>query len=382
MKMRDAIVIAGARKRQSDGWLVVDARVARTGVQVYRGHEVGKPDMDTVRVYRPGSEVFHPDSMASFAHRAVTIEHPSKPVTAENWKEVAVGQTADEIKGEAIFLRVPLTVSDAEAIRIVEGGKRELSAGYTADLDWTSGETEAGEHYDAIQRNIRANHIAIVDAGRAGSQVRIGDDAGTWGIAPLTDAEAKDSDKMADKLRVVMVDGLSVETTDLGAQAIEKLQKKITDMESATATAAAAHEKALAAKDAEIAKKDASIEDLKAKALDAAAIDKMVADRAALVASAKKIAPKLDPKGLSDAEIRKAAVVAALGDKVVEGKGEAYIDARFEVLVEDAEAKGPAGKGSDKIAGAVLASRQTDAAASGEWSDGVFNAAGIRMKKE
>lgn len=68
MKFTDRVTIAGTRRRD-DGYLVADARVARTGIQVYAGWEVGKPEKDTVRVYRPEGEVFARDAMASFAHR-------------------------------------------------------------------------------------------------------------------------------------------------------------------------------------------------------------------------------------------------------------------------------------------------------------------------
>jgi hypothetical protein len=53
MQFTDAVTVAGTRRRD-DGYLVADARIARTGVQLYAGHEVGKPDMASVRVYRPG----------------------------------------------------------------------------------------------------------------------------------------------------------------------------------------------------------------------------------------------------------------------------------------------------------------------------------------
>jgi hypothetical protein len=338
MQFTDAVTVAGTRRRD-DGYLVADARIARTGIQTYLGSEVGMPDKATVRVYRPGSEVFHADTLKSAAHRPVTNDHPPELVNSSNWKDYAVGQTGDEVQGESIFIRVPLMVSDEAAIKDIENGKRELSAGYTCDLDFTPGQTPSGEAYDAIQKNIRLNHVAIVQAGRAGSQVRIGDGAVQWGASPVITptADTKGS-PMADNLRKVLVDGLQVETTDAGAAAIDKLtadkaavQKKLDD-------ATADHAKAIAAKDAEIAKKDAEIDGLKGKVLDAAAIDKLVAARADLIGKAKVLAKDVKTDGLSDAEIKKAVVLAVVGD-AAKDKPEAYIDARFEILVEDAQKK-------------------------------------------
>lgn len=141
---------------------------------------------------------------------------------------------------------------------------------------------------------------------------------------------------MADNLRKVLVDGLQVETTDAGAQAIDKLTRDKAALEQRLADAEKANSEALAAKDAELAKKDAQIDDLKGKVLDAAALDRLVQARADLIATAKSIVADVKTDGLSDAEIRKAVVVAKLGDDAVKDKAEAYIDARFDILAEDA----------------------------------------------
>ncbi|UQS95076.1 head scaffold protein [Pseudanabaena phage Pam3] len=331
MQFVDSVKIAGTRVRE-DGYLVVDARIARANnVQRYLGSEVGKPELPFVDVFRPESEVFSPDAMASFAHRPVTDDHPREAVTKDNWKSLAVGQTDGEIKRDGDFLRVPLMVADGASIAKVESGKRELSAGYTCDLKWEKGQAPNGQTYDAVQTNIRANHVAIVARGRAGKDCRIGD-ADFWGSAPIHDKETKMD------LRTVLVDGLSVQTTDQGAQAIEKLTRDKAAIQTQLDAANEAHAKALAAKDAELAKKDAALDDAKAKVLDQAAIDKLVADRVALEAAALKIAKDVKPAGLSDADLRRAVVKAKLGDALPADKlaNDSYVAARFDILAEDA----------------------------------------------
>lgn len=339
MQFTDAVTVAGTRRRD-DGSLLADARIARTGIQTYLGTEVGRPDMASVRVYRPGAEVFSADTLRSAAHRPVTNDHPADLVSADNWKEHAVGQTGDEITGEGIFIRVPLMVSDGATIKLIEDGKRELSAGYTCELDFTPGKTPSGEAYDAVQRNIRINHVAIVSAGRAGKKVRIGD-ASKWGAAPITPNPEKETRAMSDALRTVVVDGLSVSTTDQGAQAIDKLQKALADKATAWNDREKQHRDELAAKDAELAKAHAERDAEKAKVLSDADIDRRVTARADLISKAKAIAKDVKTDGLSDAAIRKAAVAAALGDEAVKDKADAYIDARFDILVEDAAKQKP-----------------------------------------
>lgn len=334
MQFTDKVTITDRRVRQ-DGYLVVDARIARTGIQLYRGSEVGKPTMDIVRVYRSEAEVFSQDAMASFAHVPVTNDHPSAAVTADTWKQVAVGQTDGEIKRDGDFLRVPMMVADAAAIKQVESGKRELSAGYCCDLDWTGGTTQDGLTYDAAQTNIRANHVAIVQAGRAGKDCRIGDGADHWGLAPLTDALDKEPSMTT---RTVLVDGLSVETTDAGAQAIAKLIADRDGLTTRLSQADTAHQTALAAKDTALSTLQAKLDDANAKVLTPDAVSKLVADRVALEATAHAIAKDVKATGLSDSALKVAVVKAVLGDKLPAERvnDQAYIDARFDILAEDA----------------------------------------------
>ncbi|RIY00206.1 DUF2213 domain-containing protein [Aureimonas flava] len=346
MQFIDTTVLDSTRLT-GDGYLVAEARCVRTGIQVYTGAEVGKPELATVRVYRPEAEVFSSDSLASFSHIPITDDHPREAVTAANWRDLAKGETSGEVLRDGHRLRIPLIVKDAATIRKVQDGKRELSAGYTCDLAFETGTTPAGEAYDAVQRNIRANHLAIVSRGRAGSECRIGDEAGgSWGVAPIND-EAPKEGRMADT-RKVMVDGLQVETTDAGAAAIEKLTKDRDVAQTALLTAEADHVKAIAAKDAEIAKAHAERDDAKGKILSDADLDKRVQARADLITVAATIAKDVKTAGLSDAAIRKAVVIAKLGDAAVAGKADAYIDARFDILAE------AAGQQQDGLRNAII----------------------------
>lgn len=336
MNFEDAVTISGTRRTQ-DGYLVAEARAVRTGIQMYAGVEVGRPDLPMVAVYRAADQVFDDASLQSFTHAPVTLDHPADAVTAENWKDLAVGEVSTAAKKDGEWVHLPLILKDAAAIQAVESGKRELSAGYTCELLWGDGvDAATGQTFQASQTNIKINHLAIVDKARAGSKARIGDaQPVSWGISPHT-ADERIS-PMADTLRKMLVDGLQVETTDAGAAAIEKLMKDKEILSSEKANQAVIHDTAIRAKDAELAKKDAEIDALKAKVLDDAAIDKRVQDRADLIAVAGKIAADVKTSGLSDAAIRKAVVTAKIGDAAIAGKPDAYIDARFDILAEDAK---------------------------------------------
>lgn len=163
-------------RRLADGRIAAVAKFARSGCYTYSGAEVGRPDLATVTVYRPEDEVFSDDAMASFAHKAITLDHPSEGVTAANWKSVSVGFTEGRVARDGGFIEIPLMLADASAVAAYDSGRaRELSAGYSCELVWGDGVAPDGTPFQAKQTRIRGNHIAQVPAGRAGSDCRIGD---------------------------------------------------------------------------------------------------------------------------------------------------------------------------------------------------------------
>ncbi len=175
ISLTDSFILDGVH-RSKDGYLAAYAKVARTGIQTYKGRELGRPDLGDVKVYRSPEEVFSKDAMHSMAHRPVTLHHPNETVNARNWKKYAKGHTGDEVIRDGDHIRVPVVVMDAETIQAFENKDAcELSMGYSTDLKWTPGETPDGMTYDAVQTAIRANHLAIVPVARGGSTLKLGD---------------------------------------------------------------------------------------------------------------------------------------------------------------------------------------------------------------
>lgn len=313
-----------------DGYLVASVLCARTGIQDYLGAEVGRPEIPVVHVYRPESAVFAKDSLSTFVGKPATNDHPPEPVTADNWRQYAVGSIGEEVLREGEYIRVPITLMDAAAIKAVQDGKREISMGYEMDLTWESGQTPDGHAYDAVMSNLRMNHLAIVDRGRAGSKARIGDESlKPWGAAPL----AIDG-KSPMTTRKIVIDGITIETTDQGAEAISKLQAEKQALADAKAADKTAHDAAIAAKDKELATKDAEIDALKKAVLTDAQLDAKVQARAALISKAQKLAKDTDFTGKSDIDIMAAAVTAVRGADAVKDKSPAYIEAAFDLAVD------------------------------------------------
>ncbi|WP_439634965.1 DUF2213 domain-containing protein [Oceanicaulis sp.] len=342
----DAVSVGEAR-RTRDGYLVADVRMARTGIYEYAGFEMGDSSRETVRVYRPPEEVFDQAAMGSFAHRPVTNDHPPQQVTADNWKTFAIGQIGGEVARDGDFVRVPMIVMDAAGISAFEGGKRELSAGYVCDLDWTPGTAPDGSAYDAIQRNIRGNHLALVDRGRAGSACRIGDGrTPTRSEAQPSPAPANQEEggqDMADNNRSVVVDGISIPVSDQAAQAVGKLQNQLSDAQKSIETKDGEIDALKAGHAKEIEAKDAKIKELEAVAT-VEALDAAVAERTALLDEAKPfLADGYKPEGKSNGDIRKDALIGAgvLTDETAKAKSDEYITAAFDTMVSSGQRSDP-----------------------------------------
>lgn len=147
-----------------EGYIIDTPIIARTGIQWY------KRDGKYVAEYRPASEVFSPQSLASFVGRPLTIDHPSFMVRSDNVRNVVVGAILGEPWRDGENLRASVVVHDKLAVDLIERGlKAELSVGYTVETEQVAGTTPEGAHYDAVQRNIRCNHLSIVTRGRAGN---------------------------------------------------------------------------------------------------------------------------------------------------------------------------------------------------------------------
>lgn len=340
MKITDSLTLdASGLKMTRDGFLVGDAKVSRAGnVQQYLGRELGLTGDDATKVwgvYRDPDVVFDTASMMSLAGRPVTRNHPAQPVTADNWKELAVGQVGQVIRRDGEHVVAPMAIMDAKAAAEVASGARSLSAGYTVDVVPASGVAPDGTPYQFKQAGqLRFNHVAYLpDNNPRAGNTRIGDHdrAGVTGSAGAAiPVKARGDQPMADNMRTVTVDSVTYQVTDQGAQLIERLQGLLRDAGKALEMEREDKNASVAKKDAELATKDAEIADLKAKVLDAAALDALVADRAAVVAKAKALDAAVVTDGKTVLEIKR----AVLGDAAT-GKSDAYVEAAFDLKTAD-----------------------------------------------
>jgi len=171
VNLTDRIKVPTQRKFTDSGQMIVPCAFARSGSQIYSAGALGLTDV------KPDTPITE-DSVASFRSVPVTIGHPKKDgknisVTADNAAELQVGVLEGLPVRDENKLAGDLVIARQDAIDKIEDGTQELSAGYTCDVEMVTGDDGETSYY---QRNIRANHIAIVDKGRAGSSVRIADE--------------------------------------------------------------------------------------------------------------------------------------------------------------------------------------------------------------
>lgn len=169
--------------RTAEGFLLVQGYATRAGI-----FEYVNDDGSIRRELRPPEEVGRADSLATLGFKPVALTHPEEDgedgaepvdVTPENWDQYAAGTVSPDVQFLANgYVKVSTIVGRKDAIDAIESGDAvELSCGYTADVIEERGEHPVWGRYDAIQRDIEYNHLAIVPRGRAGSTVRLRTDA-------------------------------------------------------------------------------------------------------------------------------------------------------------------------------------------------------------
>lgn len=156
----------------AQGFLVLDGHASRVGVQSYR-----LANGSTRRELRLPEDVQNDASLAGFEGIVITDDHPDTMVTAKNARSLQAGFVQGPGTADGELVKVGIVITDALLIDKVKRGKRQLSVGYNVDLEMTPGTHPTYGEYDAIQRNIRPNHLAVVDEGRAGPRASLHLDA-------------------------------------------------------------------------------------------------------------------------------------------------------------------------------------------------------------
>ena len=170
-----------ARHKDKNGFLhVAISHISKATVNPYLGEEIPgwkSLGLDAKKVY---NLLRHPDELkrgaATFNNMPLTLTHPEKALSADGFqRDKVIGSLGTDSAFDGTYLNNSLVVHDAEAIAGIESGQlKEISCGYRYRADMTPG-TYNGIAYDGIMRDITANHVALVERGRAGPDVVVKD---------------------------------------------------------------------------------------------------------------------------------------------------------------------------------------------------------------
>ena len=152
-----------------EGYLIDHPIVTSVGIFEYTN-----PDGSTRRELRLPEDVFAPESLASYKGKPIIITHDAGYVSKDNVEDETIGTILSAGYQDGDNVRAEIIIHNTDAMK--QSGLRELSLGYNLRLEETPGVWE-GQPYDAIQRDIVINHLALVGQARAGEQARLNIDA-------------------------------------------------------------------------------------------------------------------------------------------------------------------------------------------------------------
>ena len=342
----DSLQLVAGAVIDTDGFMRDSPIVARTGVYEYRN-----PDGTIRREYRPADEVFASDALNSFRGKPITVLHPKKgKITAANAFGTAIGSIlSDGYPKDEKYVACDIVIFAPDKI----GKHRELSLGYRCDCEETPGVSPDGQAYDAIQRNIRINHLAVVPLARAGMKARLNCDGdeiieseGTQNMSKfkIDGVEHEVPEAVANYITALQSRadaaeaGLTATKETLAGVTASKteLQTKLDAMTGERDGVQGKLDAMTAERDSLKSKVDAAEADKKA-AVDKAVEDtkKEVKERAELEADAKKA--KCDnTDGMDNKALKLAIIKAVRGDSLnFDGKSDDYVNAYYDSIRGD-----------------------------------------------
>lgn len=315
----DKLTIPSTRKIQDTGVMIAEGAIARVGVLNYRAKELGslfkdKDPESIVRVAQLAEDLFSEETSEKFRSAPITIGHPEQDVDTKNMKELGKGLLEGKPRQDGLHLAANLVLSDAEAIELVDSGVTELSVRAYYKLT----RCDDSADYDAIRTISRVNHVAIVEAGRAGVTCRISDSE---------DGEVVVEDS-ADVLVIKDEPEIVVIKEEPKPTVVEELTKALSD---------ALADVELKTKEVEVLK--AELDAVKETVKTPEEIAQLVNERVEFISEVQKLSD-VNISGMSFSEAKKAVVAKETGLKL-DDKSPEYIEARYQILKESCDTETP-----------------------------------------
>lgn len=282
-----------------------------------------QPDGSIRRELRPPEEAFAAKTLASYKSAPITLNHPPVPRgMLSGPADVAkhgVGHVEGEARVDGKHTAGELIAWRPDALKAIdEGTHTELSIGVKMGrLDETPGVWE-GEPYDAVQRDLTINHVALVRRGRApGAALRL-DSADAVSVDLIEETPMEKEVK-------IRIDGR--EYLYGSAEHVGHIEAERDSAKKAADTAQARCD----ALEVELKKAREESSQTRIDGLVKEQLGKLEARKALEASAVKMLGDTFRCDGLSDRDIMIAGIKAA--DKAFDGSGRSddYVRARFDV---------------------------------------------------
>jgi hypothetical protein len=333
----DRGLVRGDATVTEEGYIRANAVVTRTGIFLY-----SNADGSIRRELRHPDDVWDSDSIASMELIPVTNNHPDeKLVNAKNFKKLAIGYTGETIKKDGDYILANVVISDQDGVDWIKNqGRKELSLGYTVDLHPEAGSYN-GEPYDFRQKNIRYNHLAIVNQARAGGEARIALDSQDT-VEILTEVEQMAKRKIKIDEEEVMVEPQTADYVDRLLADLKNLEDEKKRVDDEIRMIRDKLDKTEAERDSYKERVDnpkekdgATVAEAK---MDSAGFNKAVQERVRVLKCAEETLEKSKRANLdsmSDLDIKKAIIGQCRKSISLDGKSPAYVEAMFDTILDE-----------------------------------------------
>lgn len=213
--------------KTEEGYLVCPSvPIGRVGGIKYLDSELGiGNEGKLITVYRNKEENSNKYTLSSFEGKPITDGHPDVDIDATNYNYYQKGHMQN-IKADNEYIYADLFITDSTLIdEILSGNKRQVSCGYKTIYKEYNG--------DLYQTNIRGNHLAIVEEGRAGNTVSIRDDANQINKILKRSNKMKDVNKIISEFKRRVADAKTPEEVDkITAEVVDELTDEESKLDS------------------------------------------------------------------------------------------------------------------------------------------------------
>lgn len=304
--------------RTSEGYIKGTAIVTRTGIFKYVDNQ------GNIRLeLRHPEDVLEEDSLESLKQIPITVEHPTVLVDSSNVKQLGVGLTGETVKVDGENIKTTVTITSIDGVEAINSGKEELSLGYTLDLEEEEG-IYNGQPYTHRQKNIRYNHLAIVERGRAGANARLNFDSFECGI--IVDENITHERENMVKINI---DNVDVEVDEAVKKAYENLNARL----DAEIKSKSDIQKEVDSLKARLDEKEEELKKANEMNNDSAISEKAKA-RVELIAKAGKVVNIDGLYDLSDRDIKLSVIKSRYDNLDLTDKSDDYVSARFDAICE------------------------------------------------